>query len=197
MPKPKKSKRPIELPTRAEINRMLSVGGNGFLALRNRAALILMWRAGLRRSEVSTLVPRDIDMHRLTINVRFGKGEQQRVVGMDVQTASVLQVWKSYRDQKMPALGGDAPLFCTTKGRSVHPGYWWKVLRSYARRADVTKRMHPHVLRHAFTVELIEEGKSLEYVRRLLGHASLITLTEYTVGLGLPAVLDAVRKREW
>lgn len=189
-------KRPADHITKPEILNMLEHVGRGVTGIRNRAVMVVMWRAGLRRAEVSSLLPKDVDGQRHTIRVRHGKGDEDRTVAMDAQTWAIIQVWLTARERGCQWTH-QSPLFCSLRGKRVHPTYWQKMCIRLAARAGIQKRVHPHALRHAFAIELLEEGVALEHIRRLLGHKSLATTVRYFERLGLPTTLDVVRKREW
>lgn len=189
-------KRHVDIITRADVLAILKVAGRGKTARRNVAAFVVMWRAGLRASETSNLLPRDVDTHKLEIFVRCGKGGKPRTVGMDPQTAAMVELWMQSR-AKLPALTSESPLFCSLRGKKVHRSYWGKRIRHLAKKAEIGKRIHPHALRHVFSVELLQEGSNLEDIRLLMGHASIRTLQHYFTMRGLPTTLDVVRKRTW
>lgn len=186
--------RKVELLTQREILDMMAKVGRGRTAVRNRAAMAVMWRSGLRVSEMCDLSPRDVDLQGLVIRVRHGKGDKSRTVGMDQQTAAYIQLWLDCRAKHR--IKGEF-LFCTLRSSRVSRQYWHAMLVRLARRAGIAKRMHPHALRHAFARELAEEGADLLHVQRLLGHASVNTTVVYLQTLGLPATLNVVRGRSF
>lgn len=171
---------------------MLSLCGRGRTAPRNQAGLVMMWRAGLRVSEACAVEKRDINAKELTIRVRHGKGDKARTCPIDAEAMGVLQHWLDLRRK----IGGTHVL-CTLAGAPTKRVYWNAAINRLARRAGVEKRMHPHALRHAYTVELIQEGVHVVHIQRLLGHASLDHTMNYIVSLGEVATLDAVRTRKW
>jgi len=189
-------KRHVDIITRSDVLAILKVAGRGKTARRNVAAFVVMWRAGLRASETSDLLVRDVDMHKLEIFIRSGKGGKSRTVGMDPQTAAMVELWIRDRN-KFSDVTTESPLFCSLRGKKVHRTYWGKRIRHLAKKANIGKRIYPHALRHVFSVELLQEGSNLEDIRLLMGHASTRTLQHYFTMRGLPATLDVVRKRTW
>ena len=63
------------------------------LRIRNRALIVLFYRAGLRVKEALSLMPKDCDVKQGTIRVLHGKGDRSRLVGLDSEACAVLQRW--------------------------------------------------------------------------------------------------------
>ena len=145
--------------------------------LRNRAMLQLMYRAGLRLSEVLHLAPGDVDGGQ--VSVIDGKGGSDRVVGIDADTADLVRRWKAERPARTRTL-----LFTTLKGKPLSPRYMQQLLHRLAARAgvrdDERRSVTPHVLRHTYATELLEEGYNLREVQHVLGHANVQTTQVYT-----------------
>ena len=81
---PRQRKRPIEVLTPEEVEKLLQAASNRYPAgIRNRALIALMYYSGLRLSEVLALLPRDVDLEGGEINVRRGKGGRQRLAGLN------------------------------------------------------------------------------------------------------------------
>ena len=83
--------------------------------IRNRALIVVLYRAGLRISEALALFPKDLDAQASTIRVLHGKGDHDRVVGLDAGAWAILQLWLDRR--AAAGINGHAPVFCTLKGR--------------------------------------------------------------------------------
>lgn len=166
-----------DLLTRVEILRLINACGSGVTGARNRAAIAIMWRCGLRVSELCSLERRDLgDDWRL--NVRSGKGGVHRVAIVDQLAQSILRPWVDARG-KNPRFSGHPYLFGTLAGRPTISSYWRALLPRLAEKAGLAKRAHPHALRHAFACELLAEGIDLRTIQLALGHRSLATTQEY------------------
>jgi integrase len=169
--------------TADEVERLLAaIGGNGPLAVRNRALIALLWRSGLRVSECLSLRPSDV--HAGTINVRNGKGAKQRTATYDSLAVGYLSAWEAVRAGL--GLNGRQPLFCsiatgTTRkaGARIDPSYVRQLLPKLADRAGVDKRVHAHGLRHTHASELAHERLRLPAIAAQLGHSSTATTDAY------------------
>lgn len=165
-------KRRKTLPTvlsRAEIDRLLQCTPN----LKHRTFLMTLYAAGLRLSEAAHLKIPDIDSDRMTLNVALGKGAKQRQVPLSPRLLEALrEYWRKYRpsDYLFPGKTPTKPYADT----SIQ-----KAIKRSAQRAGITKRVHPHVLRHSYATGLLEAGVDLLTISRLLGHASFTTTMIY------------------
>ena len=167
--------------------------------IRNRALIVILWRAGLRCSEALKLLPRDVDLKAGTIHVREGKGRKARVVGIDPMASTVVEQWLAKRAEL--GIGRSAPLLCQiTKGKLGKPlqgSYVRHLLKRLGKRAGIEKRVHPHGLRHSFASSLADAGVNPHHIQQLLGHSNLATTSRYISTLNPKAALDAVRNRKW
>lgn len=178
---------PAEPLTENEVERLLAtIHGNRPLAVRNRALIALLWRSGLRISEALSLRPSDVLAGR--INVREGKGRKQRCALYDDRAAGYLSAWLIER-ARLGATGRQ-PLFCSVGsgetravGRPIDPSYVRRLLPALARKAGISKRVHPHGLRHTHASELATERLPLNAISAQLGHASIATTSLYVAKL--------------
>lgn len=190
-------KYPASPPTAAEVLRMLTLCGNGYVGRRNHALVVCMWRAGLRVSEALALRPYHVDMDDLTVTVMAGKGGKRRTVGIDPWGAEQIAAWIGKRHGLNVAQ--DAPLFCTisrpTPGGPLNTAYVREAVRELAKRAEVPRRVAPHQLRHALAVSLAREGVAMHLIQRQLGHSNLGTTASYLAGIANFEVVNAMTAR--
>lgn len=170
------SKLPVVL-GREEIRRMLSLTDN----LRHRAALSLLYYAGLRLGEVIGLNWGDVDFEREVIHVKGAKGGKDRVVFLHEELAKVLRML-SYEKGGL--------VLVTNRDVAYSPRSVQMVVGNAAERAGVRRHVTPHVLRHSFATHLLEAGADIRRIQELLGHKNLKTTMIYThVGNGDVRVL--------
>lgn len=171
----------------------------GVTARRNRALIMLLWRSGLRCAEALALHPKDVDLERGEVAVLHGKGNRRRVVAIDQATCGTVGLWIAHRHEL--GLKRNAPLFCVIVGPSagagLYGGYVRDMLARLGREAEIGKRVHPHGLRHTYAAHLLEEGLPISYIRRMLGHASLLITERYCDHLSPFEALERVRAVPW
>jgi len=149
---------------------------------RDRAALELLYGAGLRGGELVALGLDDVDLGRRLVRVR-GKGGKERVVpfGREAEKAlrSYLPDRAAWRARPGAAAAGE-PLLVNQRGGRLTDRSLRRVVDAAVRRVALVHHLHPHSLRHAFATHLLEAGMDLRAIQELLGHASLSTTQRYT-----------------
>src|SRR5262249_45901628 len=166
------AKRPRVRPTvlsPAEVVRLLAAA----LAGRERTLLDVAYSCGLRLKELLGLQVGDIDSARMVLVIRHGKGQKERLVPLSPRFLEVLRgYWQQYRPT--PGLFAGAKPTLALTGGAVQ-----RLCRRAAQRAGLSKRVHPHVLRHSYATHLLEAGVDLLSVQALLGHSHFNTTAKY------------------
>jgi site-specific recombinase XerD len=190
--------RQIDLITPEELARLLSAPDVSTLqGLRDKAILETLFSTGLRVSELCSL-PREINLNAEDFSVR-GKGEKVRVVFLSDDAKSAI---KKYLEKRKDM---DDALFVRTESSSLKPETEAKkrvkqntslkihqgemrltprsiqrIIKHYAIKAGISKKVTPHVVRHMFATDLLSNGADLRSVQMLLGHAHIVTTQIYT-----------------
>lgn len=147
-------------------------GGEGWMALRDRAILETFYSTGIRLSELVGLQVRDIHFDGGIVQV-FGKGRKERIVPIGRKALEALRL---YLDARPPASEG---LFSNWRGGRLTPRSIGQIVKKYMRRIDQPS-LSPHSLRHSYATHLLEGGADLRAVQELLGHKNLSTTQRYT-----------------
>lgn len=163
--------------------------------VRNRALLVVLYRAGLRVSEALALKPKDLNAKAGTIRVLHGKNDKDRLVGLDAGAWAIVQLWLDRRADL--GIKGKSPVFCTLQGEPIKTAYVRGLLPRLARRASIEKRVHAHGLRHTHAFELAGEGTPLHVIQAQLGHSSAATTDRYIRHLNPAVVVATMRARDW
>ena len=189
-------RRPPEVLTETEVVALIrACSARAPTGVRNRALIAVLWRSGLRISEVLALELRDVDLDAGTLRVRHGKGDKSRTVGVDEQTSALLARWIDRRRKFSP--GARAPVFCTLDGGRVDTSYVRRLLPRLARKAGIDRRVHAYGLRHTYAAELAREGTAINVIRDALGHTSLAVTDRYLRDVAPTHVIDTMRARRW
>ncbi|OGG45692.1 hypothetical protein A2673_00575 [Candidatus Kaiserbacteria bacterium RIFCSPHIGHO2_01_FULL_50_13] len=173
--------RDLDLITADELNRLMKApSGETLTALRDRAMLELLFSTGVRVSELCALNS-DIDLSRDEFTVR-GKGDKVRVVFLSPAAKRAVAEYIKKRDDMSDALFVS---YARGSARSkdlkrLTPRSVERIVKQYAVKAGITRKVTPHVIRHSFATDLLENGADLRSVQALLGHANISTTQIYT-----------------
>ena len=170
--------RDLDLITADELNRLMKgPSGSELTALRDRAILELLFSTGLRVSELCSLNS-DIDLSRDEFSVR-GKGDKVRVVFLSSSAKKAIAEYLKKRSDMGEALFVSYGRGGKTSDR-LTPRSVERMVKHYAVKAGITRKVTPHVIRHSFATDLLENGADLRSVQALLGHANIATTQVYT-----------------
>lgn len=172
--------RQLDLISSDELSRLLDAPkGSDVKALRDKAIMELLFSTGLRVSELCSL-DRDLDLSRDEFSIR-GKGDKVRVVFLSQEAKEVIREYLKKRDDIDDALfvqfGRGAK---TADSARLSPRSIERIVKSYAIKAGITRKVTPHVIRHSFATDLLQNGADLRSVQALLGHANITTTQVYT-----------------
>lgn len=163
-----------------EVERLLNVAsGADRLALRDRALLELLYATGLRVSELADLTLEDLHFEEGYLRCT-GKGSKTRIVPFGGQAGGRLT---RYLKESRPSLAreeGAREVFLTYRGKRFSRKGIWKLIKTYAQRAGISKPVSPHTLRHSFASHLLANGAPLRVIQEMLGHADIATTQVYT-----------------
>jgi site-specific recombinase XerD len=183
---------PTETLTISEVQSLLAAcSARCPTGIRNRALIVVLWRAGLRCAEALSLEPRDVTPE--SIHVRRGKGRKARKVAVDATAWAYIQSWLVAKKKH----GIVGQVFSTLKSEPLQSAYVRNLFKRLGKKAKIDKRVHPHGLRHTFAAGLADEQVDVRIIQKALGHSSLNTTARYIDHLAPTAVLNALRFRTW
>lgn len=175
---PRKRERLPDYLTIEEMEKLLSLPDESPLGLRDKALLELMYATGLRVSEVLNLKLHDIELETMFVRVK-GKGEKERLVPFGNMARDAIIKYMGEGRPKLLRRMTDY-LFLNKRGGKLSRVGFWKILKGYARKIGIEKKVHPHIIRHSFATHMLVGGCDLRTLQVLLGHASPTTTQIYT-----------------
>ncbi len=167
---PKKDKLLPNVLSKEEVAKILKAPTN----LKHRTMLTLVYGCGLRRSELLSLQPKDVDSHRHMLIIRMAKGRKDRMVPLPDKMINILrEYWKAYKPKKWLFEGQQ-------EGERYSERSIAKVLDHAVIKAGIRKPVTLHWLRHSYATHILESGTDIRYIQELLGHSSSKTTEIYT-----------------
>jgi integrase/recombinase XerD len=163
-----------------EVNRLIETSADQSpLQLRNSAMLHLLYATGLRVSELVKISTAGVNLSAGYLRV-LGKGSKERLVPFgDMARERIEYYLQSSRPQLLKGRMSDY-LFVTNRGTSMTRLRFWQIIKEVCLAKGITKKISPHMLRHAFATHLVENGADLRSVQMMLGHSDIATTQIYT-----------------
>ncbi|MDF2449810.1 MAG: integrase [Bacteroidota bacterium] len=150
--------------------------GEGFNGTRDRLILDLLYQTGIRRSELTHLQDKDIDLFNSTIKV-LGKRNKERIIPISISLKRNLE---SYLKVKQELNLPNMMLLVSENGKALNENAVYRSVKKYLSQVTTIQKKSPHVLRHTFATHLLNNGADINAVKDLLGHANLSATQIYT-----------------
>jgi integrase/recombinase XerD len=179
---PKVKKRLPKAISREDIEQLLAAPAQGTSAKsqRDHALLELLYASGMRVTELVSLDVSDVNLASRTVRVRGKKASsKERVIPVGDRALDALQVYVNkgrlqlVRDPEEPAL------FLNHRGQRLTRQGLWLIIKHYVDEVGISEDVTPHTLRHSFAAHKLSQGKSLQDIQKLLGHANISTTQVY------------------
>lgn len=150
--------------------------------LRDKAILETLFSTGLRVSELASLKREQVKTDKEEVTVR-GKGSKPRAVFMSNQARYWIKKYLEMRTDVSPFLfvsHDPASAKRDSIAEGLTPRSIQRIVEKWAKAAGITKAITPHVLRHSFATDLLQNGADIRSVQEMLGHSSITTTQIYT-----------------
>jgi integrase/recombinase XerD len=149
------------------------------LGHRDRAMLELLYATGLRVSELINLKQNQVNLNQGVLRI-VGKGDRERLIPLGDESQRWLREFMEGPRVEILLERQTDYMFPTRRGDRMTRQAFWHIIKRYAQKAGVKKKLSPHTLRHAFATHLLNNGADLRVVQLLLGHSDLSTTQIYT-----------------
>ena len=167
--RPREAKTLPKIITEDELLKMLEVASNN----KNKVIIGLIYSAGLRRSELIQLRKQDLMTDKGMIFVRGAKGKKDRTTILSDMVVGFLDTYfNEYKPNYWVVEGPSRKQYSETSVLNI--------IKNTAKKADISRTVTPHMLRHSFATHLLEQGVDLRHIQMLLGHSSSKTTEIYT-----------------
>lgn len=172
---PKKERKLPDILTISEVSLLFSAPDiKTYKGLLDLVMIEMCYYCGLRVSELCNLKIEDINFTALHLKV-LGKGSKERIVPFSEELASYLTLYLHQREKIVNPF-----VFVHQNGKRVSRQYLFLEIKKYALKKGIKKNIHPHLFRHTFATNLLENGANLRQVQALLGHKNIETTEIYT-----------------
>lgn len=176
----KKAKKELpDILTNREIDLLLSQPKNvDFKGCRDKAMLELLYATGIRVSELISLNVEDVNLELSLLRCRCGRtGERERMI--PIYPSAVQAVVQYIKQARSTLLVNDGSLFVNFNGERMTRQGFWKIIKQYARQAEIKTCITPQTLRHSFATHLLENGADLRSIQEMLGLSDIASTQIY------------------
>lgn len=146
--------------------------------VRDRLIIELLYSSGIRAGELIELSEYMINVDEREIRV-IGKGNKERITFFSENTKKWLKKYIEMKKNKYMNYSKEI-LFVNSRGEKLTDRSLRRLISNYAKDAGIQREVTPHVFRHTFATELLNNGVDIRYLQELLGHSSISTTQVYT-----------------
>jgi integrase/recombinase XerD len=177
---PKLWKRVPDVLSQSEIEAIIkAAAGQSGQAIRDSAILELFYASGMRVSELVNLQGAQVNLENGYVRCT-GKGRKERIIPIGKRARQAVDLYCRKVRTRLSKRSSAPELFLSRLGKRLSRQSIWKLIKYYARKANIKKTIKPHTLRHSFATHLLEHGADLRSVQEMLGHADISTTQIYT-----------------
>ena len=171
-----------ELPnvlSKDDLNKMRSViNTEKITGIRDRLIIELLYSSGIRASELINLNEYVIDFNEREMRI-VGKGDKERITFFSRNAKKWLEKYIEEKKKECKNYSKEI-LITNSKGKKLTTRSLRRLISNHATEAGLQKEVTPHVFRHSFATELLNNGVDIRYLQELLGHSSISTTQVYT-----------------
>lgn len=181
---PKIEKKMPTILSTEEVTRLLEQpGGISPKELRDKAMLELLYATGIRVSELISLRIKDVNLQMEYVSCT--DGHKERIIPFGKVARDSLQSYLQNGRGRLIEEDSCEWLFTNCSGQAMSRQGFWKLIKSYGKKAGIQAEITPHTLRHSFAAHLVSNGADLKSVQEMLGHSDISTTQIYSqVGQG-------------
>src|SRR5512136_1208215 len=179
---PKVKKRLPKAISRDDISRLLAAPAKGTSAKsqRDHALLELLYASGMRVTELVSLDIDDVNPVSGSVRVRGKKiSNKERVIPIGDHALEALQLYLDKGRLQLMRGPEERALFLNHRGQRLTRQGLWLIIKHYVDEVGIAQDVTPHTLRHSFAAHKLSQGKSLQDIQKLLGHANISTTQVY------------------
>ncbi len=145
--------------------------------IRDKSMLEILYATGIKVSELINLNVEDVN---LQIGfIRCGSGDKERTIPLYPLALKYLSNYLTNYRKLIVYSPDENALFVNIVGERMTRQGFWKILKSYADKANIKKDITPHTIRHSFAAHLLENGADIHDIQQILGHTDTASTRRY------------------
>ncbi len=137
--------------------------------------LLMLYYTGIRADEIVNLKTKNITQSEIKV---LGKRNKERIIPIIPEFYNLLQNYKTQQEERQNT--NSEYFFLTDKGNKIYQKFVFRKVKHYLSLVTSKSKKSPHVLRHTFATQMLDNGADLNAIKELLGHANLTATQVYT-----------------
>jgi len=175
---PKVKKKLPEVLTLEEVEILLSQPNtNQLKGIRDKAMLEVLYATGIKVTELTSLKVGDVNLTLGHIKCSFN--DRQRIIPLGSKAITAIRLYLDKVRFAMIRDSNEDTLFVNCNGMPMTRQGFWKIIKVYAKKANIPDNITPHILRHSFAAHLVANGADLQSVQEMLGHSDISSTQIY------------------
>jgi integrase/recombinase XerD len=180
---PKVKKRLPKAITPGEIDRLLHAPADesGPKSQRDIALLEMLYASGMRVTELVSLDVSDLELENNDgrVWVRGKRANKEREIPLTSEVVDTLRTYINNGREQLIHDPNESAMFLNNRGQRLTRQGLWLIIKHYVEAVGISSEVTPHTLRHSFAAHKLSQGKSLQDIQKLLGHANISTTQVY------------------
>ena len=152
--------------------------GSSDKEIRDKAMLELLYATGIRVSELLSVRVQDLNLKKNYVVIFSASGKERDIPITKTAKKALDKYLKGVRDRMVTDVQTDI-LFVNCSGKPMSRQGFWKIIKSYAKKAGIDADITPNTLRHTFAAHLVHNGANMHAVQEMMGHADFSSTQRY------------------
>ena len=178
---PKIAKRLPQFVEAADMDRLFrdELFEDTFEGHRDRLIMELFYVTGMRLSELVGLRKCDVNLYDCQLKV-LGKRNKERIIPFSPRVKGLIENYLNEFEEKYPSVSEKSFIFVAPNGNKIYAKAVYRIVRKYLDMVTTIDKRSPHVLRHTFATQMLNNGADINAIKEILGHSSLAATQVYT-----------------
>ncbi len=147
-----------------------------FEGVRDRTIMLMFYSTGMRLSELVNLTTQNIDLKAGQLKV-LGKRNKERIIPFGIELSKEIE---NYLNQRSLMSINHNIVFITVDGNKAYDKLVYRIVNKYLSSVTTLEKRSPHILRHTFATQMLNNGADINAIKELLGHSNLSATQIYT-----------------
>jgi len=145
------------------------------------ALMEMLYASGMRVTELVSLDVTDVEIEDKSgkVVVKGKRASKEREIPLNGSVVETLNTYIQHGRVQLAHDPNEEAMFLNNRGQRLTRQGLWLIIKHYVEAVGISSEVTPHTLRHSFAAHKLSQGKSLQDIQKLLGHANISTTQVY------------------